>query len=135
MQHIDVTRRFGAPLDRVWDAYTDHARWQEWAGFSKSWLEREGSPDRNGLGCVRGFGSNGVNVYEEVVEWEPKRRFAYKIVRGGIPMRDHYGEAMFTPDGDGTIIRWRARFESPIPGTGWMIRLFVERIFRNALEG
>lgn len=137
MQHVDVRRRFQAPIEKVWAAYTDHADWQNWAGFSKSWLEKEGRPDKNGVGCVRGFGSNGVNVYEEVVEWEPPSRFAYRIVRGGLPMKGHYGEVFFEPDGDGTVVRWRCRFDSglPIPGTGWLMRVFVERIFRNALDG
>lgn len=137
MQHVEVKRRFRAPADKVWDAYTNHADWQNWAGFSRSWLEKEGSPDRDGIGCVRGFGSNGVNVYEEVVEWEPKKRFAYRIVRGGLPMKGHYGETTFEPDGDGCLVTWRCRFDSgiPIPGLGWAMRLFVTNIFRTALDG
>lgn len=135
MQHVNVQRRFRAPVDKVWQVYTDHAGWKHWAGFSNSWLETEGKPDRNGLGCVRGFGSNGVNVYEEVVEWDPPKRFAYRITRGGLPMKDHYGETMFEADGDGTLVTWRCRFDSRIPGLGWLMRLFVERIFRGGLEG
>lgn len=135
MQHVEVKRRFRAPVDEVWGKYTDHAGWKNWAGFSRSWLEKEGAPDRNGIGCVRGFGSNGVNVYEEVVEWEPTRRFAYRIVRGGLPMKGHYGEVTFEPDGDGTLVTWRCRFDSKIPGLGWAMRMFVERIFRSALAG
>lgn len=135
MQHVEVTRRFRAPAGDVWDRYTDHADWKNWAGFSKSWLEKEGRPDRNGIGCVRGFGSNGVNVFEEVVEWEPKRRFAYKIVRGGLPMKNHYGEVTFAADGDGTLVTWRCRFDSKIPGLGGVMRLFITRIFRNGLSG
>ena len=135
MQHVEVKRRFHAPVQKVWEKYTDHADWKNWAGFSNSWIETEGHPDRNGIGCIRGFGSNGVNVYEEVVEWEPTRRFAYKIVRGGLPMKDHYGETMFEADGDGTLVTWRCRFDSRVPGLGWAMRLFVERIFRTGLDG
>lgn len=138
MQHIEVKRRFRAPLDRVWDVYTDHAGWKDWAGFQKSWIEKEGSPDRNGLGCVRGFGSNGIDVFEQVIEWEPKKRFAYTIVRGGLPMKNHYGEVVFTPDGDGTVVTWSCRFDSglPIPGSGWLMKQFIERqVFRGGLEG
>lgn len=135
MQHVDVTHRFAAPVDAVWDKYTDHADWKNWAGFSNSWLEKEGSPDRNGVGCIRGFGSNGVNVYEQVVEWDPKKRFAYRIIRGGLPMKDHYGETLFAADGDGTVVTWRCRFDSRIPGLGWPMQMFVSRIFRNALAG
>jgi uncharacterized protein YndB with AHSA1/START domain len=137
MQHVEVKRRFRAPVGRVWEVYTDHAGWKNWSGFGKSWLEKEGSPDRDGVGCVRGFGSNGVNVYEEVVEWEPTSRFAYRIVRGGLPMKNHYGEVFFEPDGDGTLVTWRCRFESglPLPGSGWLMQKFIEKIFRDGLEG
>ncbi len=135
MQHVEVKRHFNAPVDKVWDAYTDHADWKNWAGFSNSWLEKQGSPDRNGMGCIRGFGSNGVNVYEQVVEWEPKKRFAYRIIRGGLPMKDHLGETVFAADEGGTLVTWRCRFESRVPGMGWAMRMFVERIFRNALAG
>ena len=87
------------------------------------------------MGCIRGFGSNGVNVYEQVVEWEPKKRFAYRIIRGGLPMKDHLGETMFAADDGGTLVTWRGRFDSRVPGMGWAMRLLVERIFRNALAG
>jgi uncharacterized protein YndB with AHSA1/START domain len=136
MQHVEVKRSFRAPVDAVWDRYTDHADWKNWAGFSSSWLEKAGSPDRNGLGCIRGFGATGgVKVYEQVVEWEPKSRFAYRILHGGLPLKDHYGEVSFAPDADGTLVTWRCRFDSKIPGFGWIFRIFIERIFRGALAG
>jgi uncharacterized protein YndB with AHSA1/START domain len=135
MQHVEVQRRFRAPVEKVWNAYTDHADWKNWAGFSSSWLEKEGAPDKNGVGCIRGFGSNGVNVYEQVVEWDANKRFAYRIIRGGLPMKDHYGETMFEADGDGTLVTWRCRFDSRIPGFGWAMQMFITRIFRNALDG
>jgi len=137
MQHVDVTRRFRAPLQQVWDTYTDHAGWKNWAGFSKSWLEKEGAPHRNGVGCVRGFANGPVEVFEEVVEWDPPRRMAYRIVRGGLPMKDHFGEVTFEADGDATVVRWRCRFDSkiPLPGFAWAMRAFIDRFFRQALEG
>jgi uncharacterized protein YndB with AHSA1/START domain len=135
MQHVNVKRRFSAPVEKVFEAYSNHADWKNWAGFSNSWLEVEGRPDRNGMGCVRGFGSNGVNVYEQVVEWDPPRRFAYRIIKGGLPMKDHYGESIFEPDGDGTMVTWRCQFESRVPGLGWPMQWFVTRIFRNGLDG
>lgn len=135
MQHVEVTRLYAAPPERVWAVYSDHAGWKSWAGFSKSWLETEGKPDKNGVGCVRGFGSPGFAVFEEVLEFEPPRRLAYRIVRGGLPIRDHWGEAVVTADAGGTRITWRCRFESKIPGLGWALRLFIERFFRSALEG
>lgn len=135
MQHVEVERRFPAPPQEVWDVYTDHAGWTQWAGLGRAWLEREGHTDRNGVGAVRGFASGGVKVLEEVLEFEPPKRMTYRIVKGGLPMRDHLGEVLFEPDGDGTRVVWRCRFESRIPGLGGLLQRFITRIFRNALAG
>ena len=135
MQQVEVERRFSAPPQAVWDVYTDHARWSEWAGFARSWLEVEGRPDRNGSGAVRAFGSGPVRAFEEVLDFEPPKRMTYRLVRGGLPLRDHLGEVVFEPDGDGTRVVWRCRFESKLPGLGGLLRVAVTRVFRQALEG
>lgn len=135
MQHIEVERHFSAAPQAVWDVYTDHAGWKEWAGFSESYLDAEGQPHRDGSGAVRVFGSAGARAYEEVVDFEPPKRMTYRVVRGGLPMKNHFGEVSFEPDGDGTRVVWRCRFDSKIPGLGPLIRLFVSRFFRNALDG
>jgi hypothetical protein len=44
MPSVEVERRFAASVEEVWRVY-----------FSKSWLEVEGKPDRNGAGAVRGL--------------------------------------------------------------------------------
>jgi uncharacterized protein YndB with AHSA1/START domain len=135
MQHVEVSRRFAAPPRAVWDVYTDHAGWKHWAGFAESWLEVEGRPERNGSGAVRGFGGNGMHVFEEVLDFEPPRRMTYRVVRGGPPLKDHFGEVEFEPDGDGTLVVWRCRFDSKIPGLGWLLRIGITRVFRKALAG
>ena len=135
MQKVEVVRTFPAPAERVWEVYTDHAGWSQWAGFQKSWLEREGEKDRNGTGAVRGFGSGGIKVFEEVLDFEPCKRMTYRVIRGGLPMKNHLGEVLFESEGEDTRVIWRCRFESAIPGLGWLWRLLVTRVFRNALAG
>jgi uncharacterized protein YndB with AHSA1/START domain len=135
MQQVEVERSFAAPPQHVWDVYTDHAGWSHWAGFRRSWLEVEGREHRNGTGAVRVFSSGGVKATEEVLDFEPPKRMTYRLVRGGLPLKDHLGEVIFEPDGEGTRVIWRCRFESRIPGLGPPMRLLITRIFRNALEG
>ncbi len=135
MPSVEVERYFAAPVEEVWRVYTDHAGWSAWAGFSKSWLETEGKPDRNGTGAVRGFASGRVTVFEEVLEFDPPKRMTYQVVRGGPPMKNHHGEVICEPEGDGTRVTWRCRFDSKIPGLGWLMRFFVTRVFRTALDG
>jgi uncharacterized protein YndB with AHSA1/START domain len=135
MQHVEVKRVIDAPIETVWNRYTDHVSWTEWAGLGKVTLDRRGDPPPNGVGCVRVISSAGVKVYEEVLSFEPPRRMTYRVVRGGLPFRDHLGEVSFEPRGEGTLVTWRCRFDSRIPGLGGLFRLFITRLFRNALEG
>jgi hypothetical protein len=84
---------------------------------------------------VRAIGSAGVEVHEEVLTFDPPRRMTYRVVKGGIPIKDHLGEVSFEAQGDATRIVWRCRFESRIPGLGGVFRFFITRLFRNALAG
>jgi hypothetical protein len=59
----------------------------------------------------------------------------YRVVRGGPPLKNHLGEVCFEPDGEGTRVVWRCRFDSRIPGLGWLLRLGISKIFRDALDG
>ena len=135
MQRVEVQRLIAAPVERVWSQYTDHVSWTDWAGLGRVRLEREGVPAPNGVGCVRAISSMGVSVAEEVLSFDPPRRMTYRIVRGGLPMRDHLGEVEFEPRDGGTLVTWRCRFESRIPGTGGVMRAVITRLFRNALRG
>ncbi len=110
MQRVEVVRKFSAAPERVWEVYTEHAGWSKWAGFQKSWLEREGERDRNGTGAIRGFASAGVRVFEEILDFEPPKRMTYRVVRGGLPMREHLGEVCFEAEGDATVVTWRCQF-------------------------
>lgn len=135
MQRVEVTRRIAGTPQAVWDAYTDHASWSEWAGFSRSRIEREGDPPPGGVGCVRVFGSGPFDSYEEILSFEPPKRMTYRITRGGLPIRDHFGEVELSPEGDGTRVTWRCRFDSRIPGLGGVFRALIRRVFANALDG
>ena len=120
----------------VWKIYTDHAGWSAWAGLGNARLATEGQPDRNGVGAVRCFKTGPVSVYEEVLTFDPPKRMTYRVVRGGIPiMKDHLGEVLLEPDGAGTLLIWRCRFDSKLPGLGAPMRWMITRLFGNALAG
>jgi uncharacterized protein YndB with AHSA1/START domain len=135
MQRVEVREVIPAPPQVVWDRYTDHVSWTQWAGIGKVRLVREGEPPPNGVGCVRAISSGGVEVQEEVVSFEPPRRMTYRLIKGAVPLRDHFGEVTFEPHADGTLVTWRCQFQSRIPGLGGLSRLFITRLFRTALTG
>lgn len=134
MQHVEAQQLFAAPVQTVWDRYTDHVSWTDWAGLGRVRLAREGVPAPNGVGCVREISSFGVKVYEEVLSFDVPRRMTYRIVRGGLPISDHLGEVVFEPRDGGTLVIWRCQFRSRIPGLGGVFRAFIARLFHNALR-
>lgn len=135
MQHVEVVKIINAPVQKVWDRYTDHVSWTQWAGLGKVRLAKEGVPPPNGVGCVRVISSGGVEVHEEVLSFDAPRRMTYRVIKGGIPIKDHLGEVEFEAQGDATHITWRCRFDSKIPGLGGVFRWLITRLFRNALKG
>jgi len=136
MGTVCVTRAVDAPRERVWAVYTDHVSWQDWSRIGKVRLEREGTPTANGVGCVRVISSYGVSVHEEILSFDPPSRMTYRVVRGGIPIKNHLGEVVFDEDAvtGATIVRWSCRFDSKIPGLDFLWRWIVEKVFRDTLD-
>lgn len=135
MQEVVVEKLIEAPRRRVWDVYTDHVSWQDWSSIGTVRLDKEGVPAPNGVGCVRVISRGGVSAFEEIVSWEPPSRMTYRVVRGGLPMRNHLGEVEFSDrDGGRTLVVWRCRFDSKIPGLGPIFRVIVRKVFRDTLN-
>jgi len=134
MQHVEVSQYVGAPPEAVWARYTDHRSWTEWAGIGTVTLDRQGMPAPNGVGCVRVISAGGTRTFEEILSYEPPHRMTYTLRKGAAPIRDHLGEVVFTPEGAGTRVTWRCRFESRIPGLGGLFRFGITRLFARVLR-
>ena len=135
MQHVRIDRYLHAPVEAVFDTYTDHVGWADWGGLPAASLDKEGDPPPNGTGCVRVFGPPAFAAYEEILEFTRPKRMTYRVLRGGIPIKNHFGEVDFEAEGEGTRIRWHAQFDPKIPGTGALIRIGLTRFFRGVLDG
>ncbi len=122
------------PIEEVFRHYTDHVGWSDWAGLGPVRLTREGSPERNGVGCVRAFARAG-GLREEVTAFEPPHSMRYRISAGGFPLADHRGEVLFASEGRGTRVTWRVSFRSRIPLTGWALKRGISLIFGRILDG
>jgi len=133
MHRVEVERIIEAPRETVFARYTDHAAWSEWAGAGKVALAREGTPDRNGVGCVREFRS-ARGLQEEVIEFHPPEHMAYRVIRGGFPIRDHRGDVRFEPHPRGTRVVWSVEFGSRLPFSEALIARFLRVVFRVFLE-
>jgi uncharacterized protein YndB with AHSA1/START domain len=127
LQRVHVAARSDAPVEKVWAVLADARRWKEWTALRTSELEREGSPDPDGVGALRLLGAGPVRTREEVVEFEPPHRLVYEM-RSGMPIRGYRAEVTLTSWGAGTEIAWRSRFEPLIPGTGALLRVLLGAI-------
>ena len=119
--HID------APVDRVFEAVSDHENFLRSDGTTAKVI-REGSAERNGLGCVREVRAGRRTRYvEEITAWERPSGFGYTILETSMPLR-HLGSRLeFTSSGQGTDVVWTANFEIPVPILGRPLRAWVDR--------
>ena len=105
-----------APVSRVWDALADHEAMSSW-GPVKVTLDKEGAPDRNGVGAVRRIVAPGPApaIVEEIVTFEPQQRMGYKAL-SGVPFRNYAGEVTLTATERGTRIDWALTIDQRLPG-------------------
>lgn len=124
-----------AAPDAVWALLADRSTWPSWSPLGSHSGERpgqDGTPD--GLGGIARFVTGRYCVREEIVEREPPRRLSYALL-SGLPLRDYRAVVELEPAGAGTRIRWSATFAPKRPGTGWIYRLVLTRIFRGMVTG
>jgi uncharacterized protein YndB with AHSA1/START domain len=117
VEEIRIVRRIAAPIERVFDAVSDHEHFIRDA-VTRTRVIRPGSPDRNGLGCQRQVRAPLIRFVEEVTKWEPPFHYEYWIRESSLPILHHGGGlTLAARDGD-TEIDWQTRFEIPIRGLG-----------------
>jgi uncharacterized protein YndB with AHSA1/START domain len=120
MASFTYARQMAAPPETVFEVLTDHRRYSEITGLRKSELEREGEPAPNGVGAVRVLTAVGPPLREEVIAYEPARRFSYKLL-SGLPVRDHVGTVELTPSGAGTSVVYAVRTTPTLPIAGGVL--------------
>ena len=134
MGSYTVRHRVAASPQQVWDVLADHEGMAGWLPLRRAELEREGSPERDGVGAVRALHLGWPPIRERVTAFEPGARLAYEGV-GGIPARDYAGEVVLTPAGTGTVIAWTVRVRPLVPGTqlafAGVVRLLASALVRR----
>ena len=90
MATFALRRNIAAPDELVFDVLTDHRGYARLTPLRSSTLEREGDPAPNGVGAIRVLALAGPPIREEVTEYQPPSRFAYKMLSGA-PIRESHG--------------------------------------------
>lgn len=117
MASFTYERQVAASPEIVFDVLTDHRRYNEITALRKAELEREGEPAPNGVGAIRRLSAVGPPLREEVLAYEPGKRFSYTLL-SGLPVRDHVGTVELTPSGSGTKVVYAVRTTPTLPLVG-----------------
>lgn len=118
MRTAHVQRTIPAPIDAVFEAISDHARYSRFRGIQRSELLREGSPDPNGLGALRRIHSRPLRFDEEITVFEPPARMDYVIREVNFPFAHEGGSMVLDERPGGTHVDWTSTFGFPIRGLG-----------------
>lgn len=110
MYTLHVTKIIPAPIDEVFDAYTDHEKLSEVFGVRSCRLTRPGETERNGLGAVRELDCGPIWLREEITGFDRPHRMQYRI-RESRPAADHrHGQVDFIETAEGTQVTWTTVF-------------------------
>lgn len=134
MASFRFEREVKAPPDVIFAVLTDHARYAEITPLRRSELERQGDPAPNGVGAIRVLTAVGPPLREEVLVYEPERRFSYKLL-SGLPVRDHVGTVELSPGPGGTRVAYAVRTTPTVPVGGFAVVAVVKQAIRQLLGG
>jgi uncharacterized protein YndB with AHSA1/START domain len=134
MASFRYVRQVAAPPEIVFGVLTDHRRYPEITSLRKAELEREGEPAPNGVGAIRVLTVAGPPMREEVIAYEPPRRFSYKIL-SGLPVRDHVGTVELEPSDGGTKVTYAIRTTPTVPLGGAAVILVLKQAIKGLLAG
>jgi uncharacterized protein YndB with AHSA1/START domain len=135
MIEFTLTQTSSAPIEKVFDALTDHRRFASYVWpLRRSTLDREGTPAPNGVGAVRRLEMVGPPLLEEIIDYQRPTRYAYKLVSGA-PVRDHVGTIELRETGTGTEVSWHLRSTPKIPGVGGLLSPVLKWALGDLLKG
>jgi uncharacterized protein YndB with AHSA1/START domain len=134
MATLDFSRTVAAPPETVWEVVADLRGMTDYTRFRKIELEREGDPAPNGVGAIRVLHLAGPPVREEVIAFEPPRRFAYRLLSGA-PVKDHVGTIELEPAGEGTRMSYVLETTPKVPLVGFAVVAVMRKVVDDIAAG
>lgn len=120
MFKIKVERIVKSPIDKVFDAISDHASYALYPSVGKAVLLSEGDEERNGKGALRTVETGAFKVWERITAFERPVHMQYKIERAKPIKMDHEKGIIDLKDlGDGTThVTWVSEGHMAVPLIG-----------------
>ena len=129
MFHIHIERLIDKDIDTVFEALSDHAGYERFAGVTRSVLLEQGKDERNGKGALRHIVSGPIEFYERIMCFERPTRMGYLIEKSGpLPVRHERGDITLAQEGDGTLVVWESDGHIQIPILGDLV---LDRLAEN----
>lgn len=120
MFKIKVERIVTAPIDKVFEAISDHANYALYPSVGIAHLLNEGDEERNGKGAFRTVETGAFKVWERITAFQRPIHMQYKIERSKPFKIDHYEGIIDLKDlGDGTThVTWVSEGKIAVPLIG-----------------
>lgn len=134
MASFSFERQVAAPPETVFEVFTDHRGYADITRLRRAELEKEGDPDPNGTGAIRALHLLGPPMREEVLTYEPPRRFSYRVL-SGLPVRDHVGTVELDQADGGTKVTYAVRLIPTVPVLGFAVVAAIRRGVAELVEG
>jgi deazaflavin-dependent oxidoreductase (nitroreductase family) len=129
-----------APRASVFAAIADPTCWHAWFPGVRS--ARYASPEPYGVGTIREADVSGSRWVEEMIAWEPERRWAYTVIESSAPLAAAQVEAFDVEDasdapGGGTRVTWTLAIEPRLLQrlAAPIAPLVMRRVFEGAMRG
>ncbi|QUJ69287.1 SRPBCC family protein (plasmid) [Photobacterium sp. GJ3] len=130
---ISLEQSAQAPKEVLFQLLTDHQNLGRF--FDGTYhLVKPGFPMPNGIGAIRRVSAGPFSFDEKVIDYKENEHLHYRIVKGG-PLQEHGGWIQIQSLNAVTSkIQYRISFSPKVKGTGWIIKLLLEKSIRRALE-
>jgi len=133
VRHV-FERAVAAPRATVFEAIADPTGWKHWFPGVRDARYRGAPP--YGVGTIRESDVSGTRWVEEMITWEPGRRWAYTVLDASAPVASAQVESFELDDvPGGTRVRWtlaiEPRFIQRLAGP--IAPLIMARLFERAM--
>ena len=136
MRTVQVRIHVNAPIERAFEAISNHERFLIAADGTKTMVLQAGRSERNGLGCIREVKVGQRAWYvEEITAWDRPYYFEYTIRKASMPMHHGGSRLSFTAADGGTDVEWSSRFSIPIPILGLFLGATAAKLYTKAFTG
>ena len=127
MFRIKVERIIKKPIDKVFEAISDHASYGSFKAVGVAKLVTEGDEERNGVGALRTVQTGVFKVWERITAFERPIHMQYQIEKSRPIKMQHYKGVIDLKDlGDGTTqVTWVSEGRLVMPLVG---RLFDRKM-------